>query len=119
MLYAIYHADLPARVVNEDEFHSLLKGGEWFDRPQTNNFKGNSDETKRLFSREEGRDQPGQREHLCSRPLSSGKLSGKSDARDSIRDETNSGLKTGACGENRKDGLTASLNKRGRPKKSF
>ena len=119
MSYAIYHKELPARVVSYDDFCSSLKGGEWFDRPQTINFKGNSENGKKICEEGKLETESGERNNVLSRSLSSGALPGQSDVGNTQRDEKGSNSESGECSEARSDGIIEPQKKRGRPKREI
>lgn len=51
MPYVVYHATLLPDVVKDEDYFDYLETNEWFDRPQTEKTKGNSDGTKQILER--------------------------------------------------------------------
>ena len=51
MSYVVYHKTLLPEIIKDEDYFNYLETNEWFDRPQTEKTKGNSDETERLLER--------------------------------------------------------------------
>jgi hypothetical protein len=51
MTYVVYHKTLLPEIIKDEDYFNYLETNEWFDRPQTETRKGNSDETKRILER--------------------------------------------------------------------
>ncbi len=50
-MHWVFHATLPAKIVNTDDlYYEHLKTGEWFDRPQSTNQRGNSHDAEQIQS---------------------------------------------------------------------
>lgn len=115
----IYHNHLPCRLVNDTDRMACLLSGEWFDRPQVNNQKGNSDAIRKLLLHEEKqREKP---EHKrCERGGQQTVLVQKDEA-DGVRDGNDS--RSQKRGLSNEDGQKADekgkvlKKKRGRPPK--
>jgi len=51
MTYVVYHKTLLPEIIKEEDYLNYLETNEWFDRPQTETRKGNSDGTKQILER--------------------------------------------------------------------
>jgi len=59
MSYVVYHETLLPEIIKEEDYFNYLETNEWFDRPQTETIRGNSNETKRLLERRAEESKPG------------------------------------------------------------
>lgn len=114
-MHFVYHKTASPKVVTTDEYSELLNTGEWFDRPQTNLIKGNSDAIRSiLIHKDEQRKEPGHKR--CER----GTPSKRNDVHEGSPQEGNESKQDESSKEksDEKAGLLKPKRKRGRPRKN-